>query len=202
MRLKRNSRFRLFLYITGVLFILTVAFVLSFFYIHTSVTRNLDTHIYELPFQKGTQHRVVQGYGGLFSHQSVAAIDFAMPVGTPVCAARGGVIYSYRDKSREGGIWPRYTNRANFIIIRHDDGSFGCYWHLQHKGVLVKSGRVEAGQVIGLSGATGQVIRPHLHFSVKNTLNYKKDSFVRAKFNTTRGVVLLSNRVVYERPVE
>ena len=83
-------------------------------------------------------YRVVQGYGGLFSHSYIAAIDFEMPIGTAVCAAREGVIFSYKDDSDEGGVFSKYKNKANYIIIKHNDGSFGCYWHLKRNGVLVK----------------------------------------------------------------
>ncbi|MFT3674298.1 MAG: M23 family metallopeptidase [Chitinophagaceae bacterium] len=173
--------------------------VLILIYYQTDVTDNLDTYTYELPYAKGTSHQVVQGYGGLFSHQYIAALDFEMPVGTPVYAARGGTIYSYRDNSDEGGLTASYKNKANYIIIQHDDGSFGCYWHLQKNGVLVRKGRVDRGQQIGLSGATGQVVRPHLHFSVKKKLTYDKDSFVQTRFRTSDGVLLLKNRASYER---
>ena len=67
-----------------------------------------SSYIYDLPFEKGTKHKIVQGYGGLFSHKNIAALDFDMPVGTPVCAAREGVIYAYKDDSDEGGIFPGY----------------------------------------------------------------------------------------------
>ena len=179
---------------------LLAAGIFLFFNITTSVTENIDSYEYDLPFKKGTKHTVIQGYGGLFSHRHIAAIDFAMPTGTPVYAARGGSIYAYRDNSDEGGLSGNYKNKANYIIIKHDDGSFGCYWHLQKEGVLIKSGRVSKGQQIGLSGATGQVVRPHLHFSVKRVLNYQMNSFVRTKFKTTVGLVLLKNQKTYERP--
>lgn len=143
---------------------------------------------------------MVQGYGGLFSHKYIAAIDFAMPAGTPIYAARGGIIYAYKNNSDEGGPWSKYKNKANYIIIKHDDGSFGCYWHLKKDGVLIKRGRVAEGQQIGLSGATGQVFRPHLHFSVKLRLNYDMNSFTRTKFKTTDGLVLLKKGSFYERP--
>ena len=167
----------------------------------TSVTTNIDSYVYELPFEKGTEHKVVQGYGGLFSHVHTAAIDFEMPVGTPVYAAREGTIYSYKDDSDEGGLSSTYKKKANYIIVKHDDGSFGCYWHLHKNGVLIKSGRVVKGQQIGLSGATGYVFRPHLHFSVKRKLNYEMDSFMRTKFRTTKGILILENRESYERPL-
>ena len=168
----------------------------------SKVTNNLDDYIYELPFAEGTRHKVIQGYGGMFSHKNKAALDFGMPEGTPVHAAREGIVYSFKDDSNEGGPFPNYERKANYIIIKHNDGSFGCYWHLQKNGVVVKKGMVAKGQLIGYSGKTGFVLYPHLHFSVKSKLNYEKDSFVRTKFRTTKGIQLLENREIYERPVE
>lgn len=179
-----------------------VIILLFLFYYHNSVTDHVDTYVYELPYAKGSSCRVVQGYGGLFSHSHTAALDFAMPVGTTVYAARGGVVFSYKDDSDEGGMTSRYKDKANYIIIRHDDGSFGCYWHLKKDGVLIKKGKVEKGNPIALSGATGLVVSPHLHFSVKRRLSYEMNSFVQTKFRTTEGVVILKNRSLYKRPLD
>jgi len=179
-----------------------MAGIFIFFSLSTSVTENIDEYEYDLPFNKGAKFRVVQGYGGLFSHRHIAALDFDMPIGTPVYAARDGIIYNYKDDSDEGGPFPKYGKKANYIIIKHKDGSFGCYWHLQKNGVLVKHGYVSRGQQIGLSGATGFVLRSHLHFSVKLKLNYQMNSFVRTKFKTTKGVILLENGETYERPID
>lgn len=196
-RQKRFSRIIKMILITATILALGLAF---FFWYSTSVTENTDSYLYQLPFSKGERHRVVQGYGGLFSHTHIAALDFEMPIGTPVYAAREGVIFSYKDDSDEGGPFSKYKNKANYIIVKHDDGSFGCYWHLKINGVLVKSGRIAAGQQIGFSGATGQVLRPHLHFSVKRKLNYEMNSFVKTKFKTTDGITLLKTGITYERP--
>jgi murein DD-endopeptidase MepM/ murein hydrolase activator NlpD len=124
-----------------------------------------------------------------------------MPVGTPVYAAREGIVYSFKEDSKKGGLLPGYKRQANYIIIKHSDGSFGCYWHLQYKGVVIKKGPVQKGQLIGYSGNTGFVLGPHLHFTVKKILNYNKDSFVRTKFKTTKGVLLLKRGESYERPL-
>jgi murein DD-endopeptidase MepM/ murein hydrolase activator NlpD len=182
--------------------LIIVAGLFVFSLLSSSVTKNLDTYTYNLPYKEGTKHSVVQGYGGLFSHMHIAALDFNLPEGTPVCAAREGVIYNFKDNSDEGGPFPNYKNKANFIIIKHNDGSFGCYWHLKKNGVVVKTGFVAKGQLIGYSGSTGFVLRPHLHFSVKRKLNYEKDSFVRTKFNTTKGVIILERGETYERPAD
>jgi murein DD-endopeptidase MepM/ murein hydrolase activator NlpD len=191
-------------WIIGIL--VTVLVIVTGFFIFSklssSVTKNLDTFTYDLPFEKGTGHRVVQGYGGLFSHKHIAALDFGMPEGTPVCAAREGIVYTFKDDSDEGGLSPSYKNKANLIMIKHNDGSYGCYWHLKKNGVAVKKGFVAKGQLIGYSGSTGFTLRPHLHFSVKRQLNYEKDSFVRTMFRTTDGIRLLKNGQVYERPVD
>jgi murein DD-endopeptidase MepM/ murein hydrolase activator NlpD len=178
-------------------FLLIVLATIVYFLRGSEVTYNLDTYIYELPFKEGTKHKVVEGYGGRFSHSNKAALDFAMPEGTPVYAAREGRIYSYKDDSNEGGL---FTNekKANYIIIKHNDGSFGCHWHLKQYGVVVKKGFVAKGQLIGYSGRTGFVLWPHLHFAVKRRLNYQKDSFVRTKFFTTKGIVLLKAGESYE----
>jgi murein DD-endopeptidase MepM/ murein hydrolase activator NlpD len=168
----------------------------------SKVTKNLDTYIYDLPFKEGTRHKVVQGYGGIFSHRNKAAIDFYMPEGTPVYAAREGAVYSFKDDSNEGGPFTKYEKKANYIIIRHNDGSFGCYWHLKRNGVRVKKGVVAKGQLIGYSGNTGFVVRPHLHFTVKRKLNYERDSFVRTKFRTAKGIRLLENGETYEKPLK
>lgn len=196
---------RLFFRVTRIALIavlIVVIIVFLLFVITTPVTQNLDSYEYELPFKKGASFRIVQGYGGLFTHRYTAALDFAMPSGTPIYAARDGTIYRYKDDSDEGGPFPSYKRKANYIIIQHDDGSFGCYWHLKKNGVVVKQGRVSKGDLIGFSGATGQVLTPHLHFSVKRALNYDMNSFVRTKFRTTEGVILLKVGRSYTRPAE
>ncbi len=179
-----------------------ISVLLVFTFYSTSVTTNIDSYLYTLPFEKGAKHKVVQGYGGLFSHKNIAAIDFEMREGTGIYAARGGTIYACKDNSSDGGPFSKYKNKANYIIVKHNDGSFGCYWHLKKDGVVAKKGIVAKGQLIGYSGATGFTLRPHLHFSVKRKLNYEKDSFVLTKFITTGGILILQNGNSYERSIK
>lgn len=180
--------------------ILIISAVAIYFSLGSPVTKNLDTYIYDLPFKEGSSHKVVQGYGGRFSHLNKAALDFAMPDGTPIHAAREGVVYSYKDDSNEGGPFSKYNRKANYIMIQHNDGSYGCYWHLQKDGVVVKNGKVKKGQLIGYSGSTGFVLKSHLHFAVKRILNYEMNSFVRTKFKTINGNQLLESGETYEKP--
>lgn len=115
---------------------------------------------------------VDQGFDGEFSHRDAEnryALDFAVPVGTPVLAARGGIVMQTAAGFHGHGLdFSRDAGRANFIRILHDDGSMALYAHLAEGGVQVRVGqRVNAGQRIGLSGNTGYSSAPHLHFSVQ-----------------------------------
>jgi murein DD-endopeptidase MepM/ murein hydrolase activator NlpD len=168
-----------------------------YWYSSSHVTKNIDNYIYNLPYAKGSTHRIVQGYGGLFSHKNAAAIDFAMPVGTAIHAARGGIIYRYKDDSKEGGIGSKYNRKANYVIIKHDDGSFGSYLHLMYKGVVKKTGKIRTGELLGYSGATGYALQPHLHFSVKSELNYKVNSYRKTYFRTAAGNIFLKTGTAY-----
>lgn len=128
-----------------------------------------DAHRYQLPFAKDADYRVVQGYGGGYSHSGASryALDFAMPIGTPVHAAREGIVIDIKEDNWRGGASRRFAKYANFIVILHDDGTTGEYYHLKKDGVIVSVGdEVQAGDLIGYSGNTGFSSLPHLHFAV------------------------------------
>ncbi|HSR64524.1 MAG TPA: M23 family metallopeptidase [Xanthomonadaceae bacterium] len=127
--------------------------------------------VYQLPLRQRAS-RIDQGYGGRFSHtdpQNLYAVDFAADIGTPVLAARDGVVMQVESDFDKAGLnMEKYGGRANFVRILHDDGTMGLYAHLQEGGALVRLGqRVRAGQQIGLSGNTGFTTGPHLHFAVQ-----------------------------------
>lgn len=116
--------------------------------------------------------RIEQGWGGRYSHADAEnrhAIDLATPVGTPVLAARDGVVMQMEaDFDESGQDAGADTARANFIRILHDDGTMAVYAHLRAGGVLVRSGQhVRRGERIGWSGNTGYSGGPHLHFVVQ-----------------------------------
>jgi murein DD-endopeptidase MepM/ murein hydrolase activator NlpD len=135
---------------------------------------------YLLPLQQAA-FRIDQGYGGHFSHrdaQNRYAVDFAAEIGTPVLAAREGVVMQVESDFDKAGLnLERYGGRANFVRILHDDGAMTLYAHLKSEGVLVRVGqRVRAGQQIGLSGNTGFTTGPHLHFAVQVNRGMKLES--------------------------
>ena len=118
-----------------------------------------------LPFQPRPTARLlhshgkcIQGNNGASTHRGTLSygFDFLMDVGSPVLAARKGVVAAAVQHFGEGGGDSRFAPRANFVAIRHGDGSYSRYYHLKKNGVLVRVGeRVSAGQPIALSGNTG-----------------------------------------------
>jgi len=82
--------------------------------------------------------------------------DFRAKVGTPIVATNDGKVVLARDRFYAG----------NSIIIDHGQGVYSCYYHLSK--FKVKEGDiVSKAQVIGLSGDTGRITGPHLHFSFR-----------------------------------
>jgi len=126
-----------------------------------------DTYRYALPYARGTTHRVAQGYGGNGTHRGIYAIDWTMPVGTPVHAARPGLVVAVRDSMEGSGISRYMQGRSNFVFIEHRDGTIGLYGHLQAESAAVAVGdTVRRGDRLARSGNTGYSSGPHLHFEV------------------------------------
>lgn len=82
--------------------------------------------------------------------------DYPAKEGTPAHAANAGVVVLARSLFYEG----------NCVIINHGQSLFTVYMHLSRIDVREGS-RVRKNAEIGLSGATGRVTGPHLHFEVK-----------------------------------
>ena len=126
-----------------------------------------DTSGFRLPFAPGVDVRVSQGWMTKGSHKgptSRFAYDFALPMNTPVLAAAPGVVSFTRTGNTICG-GEKKTRFANVVTINHADGSATQYGHLTTVGVEVGQ-VVEAGQVIGRSGKTGNTsCDPHLHFA-------------------------------------
>jgi murein DD-endopeptidase MepM/ murein hydrolase activator NlpD len=83
-------------------------------------------------------------------------MDFRAPMGTPVHAGNSGVVVLARKLYYEG----------NCVIIDHGLGLFTISMHFSR--IDVQEGQhVKQGELLGLSGATGRVTGPHLHWAVQ-----------------------------------
>jgi murein DD-endopeptidase MepM/ murein hydrolase activator NlpD len=85
-----------------------------------------------------------------------AGVDIAVPTGTYVRAAGGGVVAEAGEDDVYG----------NFVRLEHGDGYSTLYAHASVVFVTVGA-RVRQNEVIALSGSTGQSSAPHLHFEVR-----------------------------------
>jgi murein DD-endopeptidase MepM/ murein hydrolase activator NlpD len=140
---------------------------------------------YELPYEKGFSYEVVQGFNGKFSHKGINAIDWKMPVGTKVHAARAGLVVGVENGFDKGSPKREFEKKANFVFVLHADGSVGRYLHFRKNGVKVKAGRkVTAGQFLGYSGNTGFSTRPHLHFEVRKPCDGEKFTTIPIRYRT------------------
>ncbi len=131
-----------------------------------TLTEYDETYAYDLPYEKGAAHAIHQGYNGKLSHQNENALDFTMPEGTRILAARGGVVVKVVEHNTQNCLKPECKDYNNYILICHSDGTFAEYVHLLHQGARVKPGdAVRQGDLIALSGNTGWTTGPHLHFA-------------------------------------
>lgn len=140
---------------------------------------------YPLPW-RGGPFRLTQGPNGRFSHfgpKGRYAMDIAMPEGTPIIAARAGVVVKIENRQSGRGTQPS----GNFVRILHNDGTMGVYLHLQRGSVLVREGQqVAYGTPLARSGNTGRSTAPHLHFVVQRNVGLAVES-IPYQFNQAIG---------------
>ena len=159
-------------------------------------------HLYELPYAAGSSQHVGQGYDGAYSHRGKRALDFNLPLGTAVHAARGGVVVDLEESYRSRCDRPECMAQNNYLVIYHADGTMADYAHLAPRGVLVERGdSVRAGQLIARSGQTGYTTGPHLHFAVYRYRDGGRETVV-TRFRTRAHPEgeLLRERRAYRRP--
>jgi len=85
-----------------------------------------------------------------------SGMDLAVPTGTAIRAALPGTVTAAR----------YHYSYGYYVMIDHGNGLATLYAH--NSQLLVRAGQtVEAGDVVSLSGSTGRVTGPHLHFEVR-----------------------------------
>ena len=140
---------------------------------------------YPLPW-RGGPFRLSQGPNGRYSHfgpKGRYAMDIAMPEGTPIIAARAGVVIKTENSQSGRGSHPS----GNFVRVLHEDGTMGVYLHLMRGSVVVREGqRVVYGTPLAKSGNTGNSSGPHLHFVVQRNVGLALES-IPYQFNQPVG---------------
>ena len=101
--------------------------------------------------------QVIRKFGDDGSGVARTGINIAVPAGTPVLASEGGQVLYADDGLKIYG---------KMVLVRHDNGMVSAY---AHNGYLLvkKNERVKKGQVIALSGNSGNVESPQLHFELR-----------------------------------
>jgi murein DD-endopeptidase MepM/ murein hydrolase activator NlpD len=117
--------------------------------------------LWEGPFQMPVENEISSPFGNrrLFNGKLKSyhnGLDFRSPKGTPVYATNSGIVRVAKNLFYSG----------NALIIDHGTEIFTIYAHLSK--IKVAAGqRIEKSQLLGLTGATGRVSGPHLHWGVK-----------------------------------
>lgn len=133
------------------------------------ITRQ-DSHSWGVPSQRYAYDFVSEQ-----SPHEPCSLDQYPAFGRPILAAKEGLVVSkrdcYRDYSQPGTGWIDWRARdprGNHVVVRHPDGQFALYAHLQQGSVGVQEGQhVSAGDMLGSCGNSGHSTEPHLHFHVQ-----------------------------------
>ena len=128
--------------------------------------------LYRLPYASAESFNVSQAYPDQITHadpSSQHAIDFEMPIGTGVYAARSGIVIEVASDFFQSGTDLTVDGpRANVVRVYHDDGTMSLYAHLNWNSIrVVPCQRLERGEYLADSGNTGFSTGPHLHFAVQ-----------------------------------
>lgn len=148
----------------------------------------LSKGIYSLPFKKNKKIRVCDAPYHLRMN-APHCIDFYMPEGTPILAARAGTVFKVEDKFKKSYKSPKFASKCNLVMMEHKDKEKTVYVHLKYKSLRVKVGdKVKRGQLIALSGQTGYAAYPHLHFGLYKGKYHKRKRFKKNLKPRMRGL--------------
>jgi len=114
---------------------------------------------WDKPFMYPMNSKITSAYGNarIFNgslRSFHSGTDFRAPKGTPIYSSNAGVVVAASNRYYSG----------NAVILDHGEGIYSSYSHMSK--IIVKVGQlVSQHEKLGLSGSTGRVTGPHLHFS-------------------------------------
>jgi hypothetical protein len=106
--------------------------------------------------------------------------------GREILAPAAGEVTEAIDGVRDNapGSMNPFSALGNAVFIKHADGEISVLAHLKQGSVRVRVGeRVEAGQVIGLCGNSGNSSQPHLHYHLQNTPIIQEGTGIKVFFD-------------------
>lgn len=115
---------------------------------------------WDKPFILPIDSNITSAYGSARTYNGVlksyhGGTDFRARTPLPVQATNDGIVVLAKERYYAGGT----------IIIDHGEGLYSCYFHLSRFDVKVGD-RVSRGQEIALTGESGRITGPHLHFGM------------------------------------
>lgn len=136
----------------------------------------LSKNIYQCPFPSKTKILgIIEKVAGSHIGPWRGAIDFLVPLGTPVVAAQNGTVIAVVDTNKKFGKTQKYAQYYNYIQLQHKNGEYSEYGHLALNSGRIKVGdKVKQGKILAHTGQSGWMTQPHLHFLVFNFLPENK----------------------------
>ena len=151
---------------------------------------------YVLPWEPGVSYTMFQGNcSTLGGHRDTFAYDFDLAMGDPVRASRAGVVIISNDQYSDDD---HIEGHENNVFVEHDDLTVVRYTHLMQGGALVEVGQtVQPGDIVGLSGNSGNSAGPHLHFQVfRDRSSFDKDNAIPITFSNAVGQTATSGELL------
>ena len=115
----------------------------------------------QTPFVMPMQSKITSSFGKARTYNGSlkgyhSGTDFRAPVGTKIFCANDGVVSLVKDRFYSGGT----------VLVDHGLGVYTCYFHMS-KYAVKEGQKVKKGELLGLSGQSGRVTGPHLHFAAR-----------------------------------
>ena len=132
-----------------------------------------------------TKVRITQYFGNtpfatanpqIYNGKGHTGVDFAASIGTPILAARSGIVTGVANTD----LYPGCYSYGKWIMVKHPNGLSTLYAHLSLQNVSIGD-EVLTGQIIGYSGNTGYSTGPHLHFGVYATEGVRITKFTNSR---------------------
>ncbi|RJQ31640.1 hypothetical protein C4572_02080 [Candidatus Parcubacteria bacterium] len=136
-------------------------------------------------------------HAGLYNGSGHNGVDFRAAIGTPIKAAKEGVVTGVGDTDLAcAGV-----SYGKWVLVKHANNLSTLYAHLSI--VKVNEGQqMQTGQLVGYAGDTGYATGPHLHFGVFATEGIEVGNYKSKVCGTTMRLPLRTKKNAYLNPMD